>query len=1199
MPWSRGSWLRAKTALVFTSGPGSSSMALEMAATALLAGRGPRQAAVDGSLRFVRVAGGNLVLSATDLSSFLSCRHRTALEMGEARGKRRRPWRNDPLLELLFQRGLAHEKAYVESLRAAARDVVDLAELREPDVAIARTLELMRSGADVIVQAAVGDGRWYGRPDVMHRVDGRSALGAWSYEVTDTKLARETRAGTVLQLGLYSELLGVAQGAQPERFHVVTPDPEAPVRSYRTDEYAAYLRWIRAQLDETVAQDDAVVAAAHYPWPVEHCDVCPWSQGCDTKRHHEDHLSIVAGVTAFHRRELEARGVSTLTSLAQLPVPLPFMPKRGAVETYVRVREQARVQLESRGRPTPVHELRGFEEGKGLSRLPAPSPGDVFLDLEGDSFAREGGREYLFGVVTIDPAGSPVYRAFWALDDHEERRAFESVMDLIEESWRAHVGMHVYHYAPYEPSAFKRLMGRHATREAALDTLLRAERFVDLYGVVRQGLRAGIERYSIKCLEVLYGFERAVLLEDANRGLRTMAQALQSSGAVAVPKEIRDVVQGYNQDDCLSALRLRDWLEQLRAGLEASGTPVARPALQQGEASENVDARAQRVAALRTRLLEGVAEERIDRSDEEQARWLLAYLLDWHRREDKASWWEYFRLKDLPEDELLDEPQAIAGLEYVGRVPMPASGKATRAVVDRYRYPAQEMEVRRKDELKLKDGKKLGDVVAVNRAASTLDVRKGPSQAAAHPTAAFAHKYVNPGVLEDALYRIGESVAGAGRVTLDRSQPHRLASQLLLAAAPPRLRSGPFAAGREESMVDFAVRTAPDLDETVLAIQGPPGSGKTFSGAEMICALVARGRKVGVTATGHKVIRNLLEAVAKAASTKGVDVRLAHKQDDDGAGNGAPIAVLDKNEDALAAIRSGRANVLGGTAWLWSRPELANAVDVLFVDEAGQMSLANTLAVSGAARSLVLLGDPQQLDQPEKGSHPEGVSVSALEHILGARPTISPDRGIFLPITWRLAPALCSFTSELFYENRLTSRTGLDNQRLVGVGDLDGSGLRVVEVDHDGNRNSSAEEIEAVADLVRRLTAPGAQWINEKGEAAQMSGEHVLVVAPYNAQVSRLAERLEPTGARVGTVDRFQGQEAPVVIYSMATSRPEDAPRGMEFLYSLNRLNVATSRARCLAILVASPRLFEPECRSPRQMKLANALCRYRELARP
>lgn len=368
----------------------------------------------------------------------------------------------------------------------------------------------------------------------------------------------------------------------------------------------------------------------------------------------------------------------------------------------------------------------------------------------------------------------------------------------------------------------------------------------------------------------------------------------------------------------------------------------------------------------------------------------------------------------------------------------------------------------------------------------------------------------------------------------------------------------------------------------------------------MICALIKQGKKVGVTANSHKVIRNLLDAVDRVSKEVGAGVKLAQKCDGPDFDNDtSPVEVLGSNSDALDALQSGEANVLGGTAWLWARPEFAGAVDVLFVDEAGQMSLANALAVSHAAKSVVLLGDSQQLEQPQKGSHPKGVNVSALQHILGEHQTIPPDLGIFLPTTWRLAPSICSFTSELFYESRLEPKAGLERQRLASVGEFDGSGLWVVEVDHDGNRNFSMEEIQAVADLVSRLTAPGACWIDEDGREEQMTGKDVMVVAPYNAQVSRLTERLMSTGVRVGTVDKFQGQESPVVIYSMATSRREDAPRGMEFLYSLNRLNVATSRARCASILVASPRLFEPECRTPRQMKLANALCRYRELAGP
>jgi uncharacterized protein len=260
------------------------------------------------------------------------------------------------------------------------------------------------------------------------------------------------------------------------------------------------------------------------------------------------------------------------------------------------------------------------------------------------------------------------------------------------------------------------------------------------------------------------------------------------------------------------------------------------------------------------------------------------------------------------------------------------------------------------------------------------------------------------------------------------------------------------------------------------------------------------------------------------------------------------------------------------------------------------MSLADVLAVSQAAKSIVLLGDPRQLDQPLQGTHPPGVAVSALQHILDKEETMPADRGLFLDHTWRLAPKICEFTSELFYENRLHPREQLEQQKLEGPSRFAGSGLFFVQVEHEGNQSSSDEEVDAVESIVRELTASGMSWIDQDGKSRPIYMDDILIVAPYNAQVFKVSERLP--NARIGTVDKFQGQEAPVVIYSMTTSSPEDAPRGMEFLYSLNRFNVATSRARCVCILVANPRLFEPECKTPRQMKLANALCRYLEMAK-
>jgi uncharacterized protein len=387
------------------------------------------------------------------------------------------------------------------------------------------------------------------------------------------------------------------------------------------------------------------------------------------------------------------------------------------------------------------------------------------------------------------------------------------------------------------------------------------------------------------------------------------------------------------------------------------------------------------------------------------------------------------------------------------------------------------------------------------------------------------------------------------------------------------------------------------LDHSVLAIQGPPGAGKTFTGARMICELVRRGKRVGITATSHKVISNLLKEVVKAADEEDLaSLRCVQKvkKEDKPEQDPPHIQTTIDNEDTLAAFLDG-ANVLAGTQWLWAREDYFETVDVLFVDEAGQMSLANVLVVSQAAKSLVLLGDPQQLEQPLRGSHPEGADLSALEHLLAGAKTIPPEKGLFLERTWRLHPKLTEFTSEVFYEGRLQSREGLENQRIEGLGWLGESCLWYLSVEHQGNQNASPEEVDAIAGLVKSLIAPGVRWVDDKGNSRQLQLGDILIVAPYNTQVSDLSARLP--NARVGTVDKFQGQQAPVVIYSMTTSSPEDAPRGMEFLYSLNRLNVATSRAQAMVIIVASPKLLEPECHTPRQMQLANALCRYAELA--
>ena len=1102
----------------------------------------------------MKLEGRRITLSATDLARHLACRHLTTLDLRAARGEIQRLFRNDPGLDALVERGLRHEAEYLAHLRTMGLTVSE-----QP------TLEAMRSGADVIVQAELQNSHWFGRADVLLRVDTPSDLGNWSYEVADTKLARETRGGTILQLCLYTELVHELQGLRPQRMHVIAPGRDFKPETFRPTEYLAYYRHVKAHLESVIAAESPDDT---YPEPVEQCDVCSWWTVCNEQRRQDDHLSFVAGISRLQIAELDKWSITRLADLGGLPLPLQQRPERGGIEGYVKAREQARLQLHRRTTGKPLHELLALEPERGLARLPAPSAGDIFLDFEADPFVDDGGLEYLLGYLSLGE-----YTARWAFDRTQERASFESFIDLVVRQRQRFPDLHVYHFSQYEPTALKRLMGRYATREDEVDRLLRAGVFIDLYGILKQALRASVERYSLKDLEIFFGFERTTDLRDARKSLTAMECALELGEIASLPDGVRQTVESYNREDCVSALALRDWLEGIRLELVAAGRVIPRPALEPGDPSEEVDARRKRAAALTERLLA---------SNPEPARQMLAHMLEWHRREEKAPWWEYFRLRQLSDEELLEERDGLAGLKLAQRV-----GGTLACPIDRYQFPPQDTQIRVGDSVETSMGK-LGGVEAIDNTARTIDIKKRRDTAGVHPTSIFSHEIYTGAEQAESLYRIGAWVADNG---IDAPGRYRAGRDLLL-RRPPNVNL----AGVGANVVEESRRLVLQLDRGILPIQGPPGSGKTYTAARMICSLLAAGKKVGVTAVSHKVIRKVLEEVLDVAKKEHLAARCIEKVAGKPGKLNPALIETGKNERVLEALGSGEVSVAAGTAWMWAREEFEESVDVLFVDEAGQMSLADVVAVSPSAKSLVLLGDPLQLDQPLQGTHPPGIEVSALQHVLGESETMPADRGLFLAETWRLAPPICRFTSELFYEDRLTCHAGLELQAVTWPDKAGKSGLWFVPVEHRGNQNSSSEEAAVVERLVGQLTQPGVTWTTMKGERRQIALSDILIVSPYNAQVFNLAAGMPK--ARTGTVDKFQGQEAPVVIYSMATSSPEDAPRGMEFLYSVNRFNVATSRARCACFLVASPKLLEPECKTPRQMKLANALCRYLELAK-
>jgi uncharacterized protein len=656
-------------------------------------------------------------------------------------------------------------------------------------------------------------------------------------------------------------------------------------------------------------------------------------------------------------------------------------------------------------------------------------------------------------------------------------------------------------------------------------------------------------------------------------------------------------VEDYNADDCLATHALHIWLEGLRNELNKQ-TGLQRPELKTGEATEKAEELQVRARLIFEALTKTLPEDRSVWNGQHRAKWLLANQIDYFRRESKSAWWEFFRLHEMSEEDLLSERKAIAGLRYIGDVPL--QGRA-RMPVHRYSYPPQEVGIEVGDSLHEAMGDKMGTVQAISHEACTIDIKKTGNSKDIHPRCVHEEEVVTIEPLATSIFDIANAVIDDG---FDLA-PYRACKDLLMKRSPRLdVSSNDKLINFDEDVVDGAIRIALQLRNSVLGIQGPPGSGKTHTGAMMILRLAQKGKRIGITAPSHKVIRNLFDKVLELGKRYDIPIQLVHKpkEESDALPDG-----LEEAKDTKQALKAlDHHKVVGGTAWLWAHNDARETLDYLFVDEAGQMSLAHVLAASRSAKNLILLGDPQQLEQPQKASHPEGADVAALTHLLDGHHTMPDDKGIFLATTRRLHPKITQFTSEVFYEDRLRSLPGLEKQTLhfkqapEMLRSLSGeqssehvSGLFYLAVPHQGNQNKSVEEVQAIGKLVHELTND-VRWTNDRGENVPVSKNDILIVAPYNAQVAALAEKLP--GCRIGTVDKFQGQEAAIVIYSMTSSSSHDAPRGMSFLYNPNRLNVATSRARCICIVVASDHLLQADCRTVEQMKWVNALCRYREL---
>jgi uncharacterized protein len=1111
----------------------------------------------------VFVTGGSIVYSASDLAAAARCEYALLRDFDAKLGWGPAVSAEDELLARTAALGTEHERRRLDQLRDEFGDAVAVA--GRPaftpaglTAAAEATRRAIANRAPVVYQAAMFDGRFVGFADFL-------VLDGERYRVTDTKLARSPKVTALLQLAAYADAL--AGSGVP-----VAPEAElelgdGTVVRYRIGDLIPVYRSQRALLERLL--DEHYAAGTPVRWEDEGVVACFRCPLCAEQLRATDDLLLVASMRVSQRAKLIDAGITTVAELADHTGRVPDL----ASGPLGKLTAQAKLQVRQRDTGIPQFEV---VDPQPLTLLPEPDPGDLFFDFEGDPLwtadGRDWGLEYLFGV--LEAGGN--FHPLWAHNRVEERKALIDFLAMVAKRRNRRPNMHIYHYAPYEKTALLRLAGRYGVGEDEVDELLRSGTLVDLYPLVRKSIRVGAESFGLKALEPLYmgARLRAGEVTTATESITSYARYCERNDAgrfddaASVLKEIED----YNHYDCRSTRELRNWL-MLRA-YESGVVPVGAQPVPEGNTVEDRDQLAIALSAFTGDA--GVGH----RTPEQTAVALVAAARGYHRREDKPFWWAHFDRLNFPVDEWADNTDVL--------IAETASISVGWHTPPRARKPQRRVRLRGE----LARGDLVSDVFALYEPPAPPSMTDNPDRRAAGravvveaddlavPTEVVIVERVGsdgnafhqlpfaltpgPPVPTTALRESIESTAAAVAAGLPQL-PRSAVVDILLRRAP-RTRSGTPLPGSTDAVADITAATL-DLDSSYLAVHGPPGTGKTHTAARVIGQLVTdHGWRIGVVAQSHATVENLLDCVIDAGLDPGRVAKKRYDHDD------PRWQEIDGSQYA-AFIADGAGCVIGGTAWDFANASRVppGSLDLLVIDEAGQFCLANTIAVAPAAANLLLLGDPQQLPQVSQGTHPEPVDTSALDWLVDGRRTLPDGRGYFLDRSYRMHPAVCAAVSALSYDGRLHSH------RCAAARRLDGHrpGVHVISVTHQGNSTESPEEADAIAAEIGRLI--GTPWTDEHG-TRPLAHSDVLVLAPYNAQVTLVRQRLSSAGlggVRVGTVDKFQGGQAPVVFISMAASSVDVAPRGISFLLNRNRLNVAVSRAQYAAVILRSQLLTE------------------------
>ncbi len=1099
------------------------------------------------------------------LVKYIKCNHIISNDFNEKKLKLKKNTRT-VADKLRLEKGLLHEVWYFSELKKKYSKVKDIKKLKglSKEEKIKETIKALKEGYDLIYGGWLKSGNWSGELDFLEiNKKVKSDLGSWSYEITDTKHSSKVKGDHIYQQCIYTNLLKDVQGILPEKFYILLKDKtKQPIKIKEVyDTFLFHKNSYEKFLLNGISKTK--------PEKCSFCNLCDWSNHCDNEWRNKRHPNQVLGNNRKNCQKFYQAGIKTYDEIAKLDYKTKIEGLRE--ETKIERIEQAKLQIEAEKKGTPIFKPKeeNFVLNKGFNLLPKESACDLFFDIEGvQDYVFPGRLEYLFGIY-YEEDGEKIFKPFWAHNKKEEKKTVINFFEFTKKHFTKYPHAKIYHYAPYEITTLERLTSMLKVHGVDYDHYLNLGKFVDLFRVIKQAINVSQKSYSLKDIEKYYDFKRSGDIQKGDVSEEFYIQWMETKD-----QKLLDQIGEYNKQDCLSTFKLRKWLLRIKPEQTKWFVPE----------KEQIDLRPHEEV-----LLEYQKKFNESKLKDKPMIKLLSDIIGYYLREMKPSWREFFDRKHLSHEELIDENECIGNMKLVSQL------QDKRSFEFKFLFPPQEYKLKKGDRVIIANNNdpdrddSAGTIKELDQVNRSVVLRKGISKEKKQLPRTLS---IGKKLMKHSLYdKLNKNIYDFCENILENKKGYD-ALKCFLNRDIPNIKD--LKSGDKIIKSENFIKEIPDiisrLNSSCIFIQGPPGTGKTFHSSNAIVELLKKNKKVAVTANSHKVIHNLLERVENIATKQDFNfkgLKKGNPNDRDSFYDGKLIKTESNEKKYIDGLKDNKILLYSGTKFHLSSWYYRSKIDYLFIDEASQFSLADLIALGGITKNIVLVGDQLQLGQPTQGSHPNLSGYSVLDYLLEGKDTVPANMGIFLTRTYRMHPNINAFISENFYENKLLTDISAESRKVNYPKNffINNDGIHTILMDHIDCSQTSEAEFKKIDEIIKKLL--GQKFIDSDKTERPLMISDFLIISPYNAQVNFLLERL-PKGTRCGTIDRFQGQEAPITIISMTSSDVENLPRDKSFFFNRNRLNVAVSRAQCSSIILFNPNLLESAPTDYEQFKLIN-----------